>query len=97
MAALDAELAQTTKFALPPPLTERPRGVVDLVMLQLSKVDWRMALIGVGIVIVVVTVGSIWASWRHRNPLKGVKPGVYQSTPGNAGDTLPLPAPAPRR
>src|ERR1019366_6155615 len=34
MAALDTELAQTTKFAEPPPLTERPRGTVDFLMLQ---------------------------------------------------------------
>ena len=97
MAELEAELAQTTKFAEPPPLTERPRGVLDLAMLQLSKVDWRMTLIGAGVVIVVVTLASIWATWRHHDPLKGVKPGVYQSAPGSSGNTLPLPAPAPRR
>lgn len=96
MAELEAELAQTTKFALPPPLAEHPRGALDLVMLQLSKVDWRMTLIGVGVVIVVVTVVSVWATWRHHDPLKGVKPGVYQSAPGSSGNTLPLPAPAPR-
>ena len=97
MAALDAELAQTTKFALPPPLTEHPRGVLDFIMLQLSKVDLRKVLIGLGLVIVVVTVASIWVAVRHHNPLKGVKPGVYQAAPGNSADTLPLPAPAPRR
>ena len=97
MAALDAELSQTTKFAEPPPLTERPRGVLDFVMLQLSKVDLRKVLIGLGLVIVVVVVFSVWAALRHRNPLKGLKPGVYQSTRGASGDTLPLPTPAPRR
>jgi cytoskeleton protein RodZ len=96
MAELEAELGQTTKFALPPPLAERPRGVLDLAMLELSKVDWRLTLIGVGIVIVVVTVVSVWVSWRHYDPLKGVKPGVYQTTTGSTGNTLPLPAPAPR-
>jgi cytoskeleton protein RodZ len=97
MAALDAELSQTTKFAEPPPLTERPRGVLDFVMLQLSKVDLRKVLIGLGLVIVVVAVVSVWAALRHRNPLKGLKPGVYQSTRDASGDTLPLPTPAPRR
>ena len=97
MAALDAELAQTTKFAEPPPLTEHPRGTVDFVMLQLSKVDFRMVLIGLGLVITLVAVVSVWAALRHRDPLKGLKPGVYQSTRGTTGDTLPLPTPAPRR
>jgi cytoskeletal protein RodZ len=97
MAALDGELAQTTKFAEPPPLTEHPRGVVDFIMLQLSKVDFRMVLIGLGLVITLVAVVSVWAALRHRDPLKGLKPGVYQATRGTTGDTLPLPTPAPRR
>ena len=97
MAALDGELAQTTKFAEPPPLTEHPRGTVDFVMLQLSKVDFRMVLIGLGLVITLVAAVSVWAALRHRNPLRGLKPGVYQSTRGTTGDTLPLPTPAPHR
>ena len=97
MAALDAELAQTTKFSEPPPLTERPHTFVDFVTLQLSKVDWRKGLIGVGVVIALVVVISVWFTWRHHNPLKGLKPAVYRSGPGVSGDTLPLPAPAPKR
>ncbi len=95
MAALDSELAQTTKFAEPPPLAKRPRGVIDVVMLQLSQVDWRRALIVLGVVIVLL--GLVWASaaWRHHNPLKGMKPAVYQTPPSSSGDTLPLPTPSP--
>src|ERR1700690_580570 len=37
MAALEAELGQTEKFREPPPLTDQPRGVVDFLTLQLSK------------------------------------------------------------
>src|SRR5215510_127901 len=40
MASLDAELAQTRKFSEPPPLSDRKRGVVDFVMLQLSRIHW---------------------------------------------------------
>jgi cytoskeletal protein RodZ len=96
MAALDAELAQTTKYSEPPPLAERPRGTLDYLMLQLSKVDWRMGLFGVGLVVALVVVFSVVLSWRHHDPLKGLKPGVYQSTQHPAGDTLPLPTPGPR-
>ena len=97
MAALEAELGQTSKFAAPPPLTERPRGVLDFLMLQLSKVDWRQTLIGLGVVVVVVMGFSAWLSWRRHDPLKGLKPGLYQSTQSVSGESLPLPAPAPRR
>jgi cytoskeletal protein RodZ len=97
MAALNGELAQTTKFSEPPPLAERPQGFVDFLTLQLSKVDWRKGLVGVGALIALVAVISVWVAWRHHNPLKGLKPAVYHSTPGASGDTLPLPAPAPKR
>ena len=96
MTALEAELAQTPKFSEPPPLVERPRGVIDLFMLQLSKVDWPKGLIALGVVVVVVLAFSTWFSWKHYDPLKGLKPAIYQSTQTVAGDTLPLPTPAPR-
>jgi cytoskeletal protein RodZ len=97
MAALEAELAATTKFAEPPPLTEHPYSLIDFLTLHLSKVDWRKGLIGLGAVIALAALVSVWVALHHRNPLKGLKPAVYQSTPGTSGDTLPLPAPAPKR
>jgi cytoskeletal protein RodZ len=97
MAALEAELAQTTKFSEPPPLVQRSRGVLDVLMLQLSKVDWPKGLIGLGVVVSVVVGFAAWQSWRHYDPLKGLKPALYQSTQNVSGDTLPLPTPAPRR
>jgi cytoskeleton protein RodZ len=93
MAALEAELAGTTKFAEPPPLAEHPHGLIDFLTLHLSKVDWRKWLIGLGVVIALGAAVSAWVAWRHHNSLKGLKPAVYQSTQGASGDTLPLPAP----
>jgi cytoskeletal protein RodZ len=97
MAALEAELAGTTKFAEPPSLAERPQGLVDLLTLQLSKVDWRKGLIVLGAVIALVAVVWVWVAWRHHNPLKGLKPAVYQPTHGASGNTLPVPTPPPKR
>lgn len=97
MAALDVELGRTTKFAEPPPLVERPRNVVDFAMLQLSQLDWRKWLIALGVVAVIIAAVWGWVAWRHHNPLKGVKPGIYQTAPGTSGDTLPLPTPPPAR
>jgi cytoskeletal protein RodZ len=97
MAALEAEMAATTKFAEPPPLAEHPHSVVDFLTLQLSKVDWRKGLIGLGAVIALVAVISVVIAMRHHNPLKGLKPAVYRPAHEASGDTLPLPAPTPRR
>jgi cytoskeletal protein RodZ len=96
MAALDAELAQTGKFREPPRLGSEPHGLLDFVTLQLSKMDWRKSLIGLGAIVVVVAVILTLAIWRHirrKDPLAGLKPGMYQSTQAVSGETLPLPAP----
>ena len=94
MAALDGELGQTTKFAEPPPLSDHPRGVVDFLMLQLSKIDWQKSVFvfGGGVVLLVVVLGYIgWRHYRNGDPLKNLKPGIYQAPSHSSGDTLPLP------
>src|SRR5882724_6291991 len=52
-ADLESELAQTEKFREPPPLTNEPRGALDFVMLQLSKLNWRVA-VGLGVAALVL-------------------------------------------
>jgi cytoskeletal protein RodZ len=94
MSALDGELGQTKKFAEPPPLSSHPKGLLDYMMLQLSKVDWRQSLIGLLAGLVVVGGVFGYVSWRHyrtADPLKGLKPGLYQPPKNSAGETLPLP------
>jgi cytoskeletal protein RodZ len=101
MAALEVELGQTKNFSEPPPLSNRKRGLLDFVMLQLTKVDWRKGLIVLGVAGVCLGVVVGWFIWRHyrsADPLKGLKPGVYHSTQTVSGETLPLPATgSPRR
>ncbi len=100
MNALDAELGATQKFAEPPPLSDQPRGVVDFLMLHLSQIDWRKGLIGLGLAIVLVIVLTSWSSWhssKAADPLKNLKPAVYQSGQDGSGDTLPLPSTPTKR
>ena len=100
MSALDAELGRTEKFSEPPPLTDAKRGPLDFAMLQLSKVDWRKALIGLGAVAAIAIIASVIVAARHhrtREPLPGVQPGLYQPTNKNSGETLPVPPPAQRK
>jgi len=99
MAELEAELAQTRKFAEPPPLSEHPRGTLDFVMLQLSKLDWRksvLALAGLAALALVAAGFFLWHRFATTDTLKNQKPGMYQPPQGPSGETLPLPAPAPR-
>jgi cytoskeletal protein RodZ len=99
MAELDTELGRTAKYSEPPPLSEHPRSALDFVMLQLSRMNWRKGLAVLAVTAALAAVVWAWVGWRHRHPLKGLKPAVYHSASGSAGDTLPLPAapPAPRR
>lgn len=100
MAALDGELGQTEKFSEPPPLSSQPRGALDFIMLQLSRVNWQKGLIAmilVALMLILLVVVWAWRKHRSTDPLSDLPPAVYQSTPQHSGDTLPLPAPAPGR
>jgi len=99
MAALESELGRSQKFSEPPPLSDRKRGVLDFVMLQLSRLDWGKVAMVLGAVLVLGVLISVWLIWRHyrtTDPLKDLKPGIYQSTQHVSGETLPLPPASPR-
>lgn len=93
MATLESELGKNKRFSETIPL-DQPRGILDFLMLQLSRLDLKKALIGLGSILVVAIVLSIVLFWRHQraaDPLKDLKPGMYQSTQSLSGETLPLP------
>lgn len=94
IADLNAELGRTEKFAEPPALTNQPRSWLDAVMLQLSRIDWRI-LLGVLIVSLAVTLAvvgyRVWHAQATADPLRNLGPGVYQPKTPPGGDTLPLP------
>ena len=96
MAELDSELGKTQQFAEPPPLTQHPHGFLDFVMLQMSKVDWQKGVWVLGAAVIVAAVLLVVVLSRHSrggDPLKNIKPGMYQPAHTNSGETLPLPPP----
>ena len=93
MATLNHELSGTEKFAEPPPLTNERRGALDWLTLQLSRINWRVALpLGLlAIVVLGLVLGyRAWRTHQSRDPLEGLGSGMYQPAqpPGN---TLPVP------
>jgi cytoskeletal protein RodZ len=93
LADLDAELSRTEKFAEPPPLMEESKSILDFLMFWLSKLNAKVAMVAagiVGLILLVMLVNFLIRHHRTSNPLAGLPPAVYQ--PGNAGNTLPLPA-----
>ena len=96
MVDLDSELGKTRQFAEPPPLSTHPHGFLDFLMLQLSKVDWQRGVWALAIAVVAGTILLVIVVSRHyrtADPLKGLKPAVYQPAHSNSGETLPLPPP----
>lgn len=94
MADLDHELSGTEKFAEPPPLTNERKGVVDWLTLQLSRINWRVALpllvLGIGILVVIFGYRA-WRTAQTRDPLQNLGPGLYQPGNPSSANTLPVP------
>jgi cytoskeletal protein RodZ len=97
VADVDAELSQIKKFKAAPRLTGESRGVLDYLMLQLSKLNWRIALPAV-LLIVLIIAGVVglraWQERQNRDPLRNLGPGIYQPK-RSGGETLPLPPNSP--
>lgn len=94
MADLNQELGRTEKFAEPPSLTKQPKSWLDLVMLYLSRIDWRilLAVLSISLVVILAVVGyRLWYAHKTADPLKDISPGLYQPKTGTSGDTLPVP------
>ena len=98
VAALDEELKLTKDFADAPNLIPRPKGPLDLLMLQLSRIRWTWVLpvlLGIGII-----VGILYGLGRSNKVpsdprVQPIGSGIYQGrrTPGQM--TLPLPTNSP--
>jgi cytoskeletal protein RodZ len=98
MTQLEAELSQTGTFDERTPWFHESRGFLDVVVLQLAKVDWRVALpsLGAALALLIGILGyRAWRSHQLKDPLATLGPGLYQPPDGQSGDTLPLPPAAP--
>ena len=98
IAQLEGELAQSKKFAEPPPLGDGSKNPLDFLALQFSKLNWRTAVPIAALIALVVIVVFAVKAFRNRqpeDPLAGLGPGVYRPT--QRGEVLPIPTNAPPR
>jgi len=85
MADLDAELRHNSKLREPPPLTNPAGGWVDFLMLQLSRLNWRIAVAALavaGLLLGGYVALRVRQQARAADPLAGLGVGLYQ--PKNA-------------
>lgn len=95
---LESELGHSQHLQESTNLSKPPPAVVDLLMLQLSKVKWGITCVIAGTALILYISVIAYRSWRvHRtaDPLAGLGPGLYQSANTNAGELLPMTPPAP--
>jgi cytoskeleton protein RodZ len=95
LADLEVELGRSDRFREPPPLTSGPGRTLDFVMLQLTKLNWRIVLATVSVALLIVLTATALRNraMRHANPLQNLGPGLYQPTQHQSGELLPLPGP----
>ena len=93
VAQLDTELGSSKKFAEDLPAPARKKGVVDSLMLLLSRLNWGVAGIIIALALLALGANAAWRAWKNHqssDPLKKLGTGMYQSAePG--GEILPLP------
>jgi len=92
MAELDKELGQTEKFREPPSLTDQKKGVVDFITLQLSKLNWKIASVVIGLLLIVGIINFCFSLARSHPKASSeinLPPATYQSS--TSGETVPLP------
>ena len=92
MAALDAELGRTENYSEPPSLLEETNKPLDRVTFLLAKLNLKMALVGAGIlgvIVIILLVNTVLKHGKKSDPLKNLPPARYE--PANSGNTLPLP------
>ncbi len=92
LSELDDELGQTEKFSEHPRLTDEKKSVVDFIMLQLSKVNWTVALPILFLALILLIAVFSYRIYTHsktNDPLKDLGPGLYKAP--ETGETLPVP------
>ncbi len=100
MALLDEELKQIDKFKEPKSLTGEPKGFVDWVMLQLSKVNWSVVLPTVCVLILIFIAIQAYRAW-HRYSTRDIfstsQNTLYTPKPERYELYLPVPANPPQQ
>lgn len=95
---LEVELAPSGRLREPAALSPRKRGPLDFLMLHLSRMSWRTAVVAIA-VLFFVGLAVVLVRDRMRqpaSPTQNLAPTLYQPKPTRTGDTLPVPQPQPQ-
>jgi cytoskeletal protein RodZ len=93
LSELDGELNRTAHFTEPALLgASGHKTLVDHLTLLLAKLNWKLGLAVLALLLLVTVVIPafwLWRTHKTHDPLATLPPAVYQAS--NSGDMLPLP------
>lgn len=90
----EEEISEIEAFRHAPSLGGKRQGPLDFLTLQLSKINWRIALpVGGGVLVCVVLVMAVraWKTQPTNDPAADLKPALFDAR--SSGETLPVPPP----
>jgi cytoskeleton protein RodZ len=93
LADLEAELGQSQHLQESTQLSKHSPTLLDVVMLQLSRVNWgiTVAVVAVALAVYLSVVGlRAWRTYQTTDPLAKLGPGMYEPAQGHRGELLPL-------
>lgn len=92
IAELETEAGASAANSDPAPAVTARKGGVDTLTLILSRLNWGIAGVVIGLALIALAANASWRAWKkHRtaDPLKELSAGVYQ--PPATGELLPIP------
>ncbi len=99
LAALDEELNQIDKFKDQTSLSGEPKGFIDWIMLQLSKINWSIILpviLFLALVFGSIQVYRAYHKFKTKDVFSNVSNSVYSPNPQRYELYLPLPTNPPQ-
>ncbi len=99
LAALEEELNQIDKFKEQTSLSGQPKGFVDWLMLQLSKINWSIILPVILFLVLIfgsIKVYRVYHKYKTKDVFSNVSNSVYSPNPQRYEIYLPLPTNPPQ-
>jgi len=100
LAALDTELKQIDKFKEQTSLSGEPKGFIDWLMLQLSKINWSVIVPVVLFLVLIfgsIKVYRIYHRYKTKDVFSNVSNSIYIPNPQRYELYLPIPTNPPQR
>ncbi|MGC8828929.1 MAG: helix-turn-helix domain-containing protein [Verrucomicrobiia bacterium] len=99
MSELEKELNQIAKFKESASLTGEPKGFVDWLMFQLSKINWSIVAPVIGLILIIFILTQVYRAWHRyssRDIFSEINTSAYEPNQERYELYLPIPTNSPQ-